>query len=143
MFTNINVGKDELLQLVLVGQPELRDRINHPARQQLAQRVSSAFPLPAMNCKTVGAYIAHRMQVAGAWDEVFDADACDAIFAATGGVPRLVNLLCDLCLVYAYSAGMDHVTALTVEVVLDDGVFFPERRDATFMSRATRYARRA
>ena len=58
-------------------------------------------------------------------------------------MPHLVNQLCNLCLVYAWSAGMDHVTALTVDVVLDDGVFFPECRDATFISRATRYARRA
>ena len=146
MFTNINSGKDELLQLVLVGQPELRDRIDRPALRQLAQRVSSAFHLPVMERQTVAAYIAHRMRVAGAARDVFDAEACDAIFAATGGVPRLVNQLCDLCLLYAYSAGMDDVIGLTVDVVLSDDVFFPETGRVEFVSHGTRrsqVARRA
>ena len=140
MLTNINSGKDDLVQLVLVGQPELRDRINRPDLRQLAQRVSSAFHLPAMARETVAAYIAHRMQVAGATYQVFDTAACDAIFAATGGVPRLVNQLCDLCLLYAYSAGMDDVTGLTVDVVLDDGVFFPQANHVEFISHTTRAA---
>jgi type II secretory pathway predicted ATPase ExeA len=140
MFTNINSGKDELLQLVMVGQPELRDRINRPALRQLAQRVSSAFHLPAMERQTVAAYITHRMQVAGTAYDVFDAAACDAIFAATGGVPRLVNQLCDLCLLYAYSAGLDAVTELTVDVVLNDDVFFPELGHVEFISHTTRRA---
>ena len=140
MFTNINSGKDDLLQLVLVGQPELRDRVNRPALRQLAQRVSSAFHLPVMDRETVAAYIAHRMRVAGAAYDVFDAEACDAIHSATGGVPRLVNQLCDLCLLYAYSAGMDEVTGLTVDVVLSDDVFFPETGRVEFVSHTTRAA---
>ncbi len=131
MFTNINANKDELLQLVLVGQPELRDTINRPDLQQFAQRVSSAFHLSAMDRQTVADYIAHRMGVAGAQQEVFNKDACDAIFETTGGVPRLVNQLCDLCLVYAFTAEIPTVNRLTVEVVLADGVFFPGRRTAT------------
>jgi type II secretory pathway predicted ATPase ExeA len=128
MFTNINANKDELLQIVLVGQPELRDTVNRPDLLQFAQRVSSAFHLAAMDRRTVAAYIAHRMQVAGAQHEVFNTEACDAIFDVTGGVPRLVNQLADLCLVYAFTAEIPHVNALTVEVVLSDGVFFPARR---------------
>ena len=143
MLTNINSGKDERLQLVLVGQPELRDRIERPALRQLAQRVSSAFHLPGMERQTVAAYIDHRMQVAGATSNVFDPEACDAIFAATHGVPRLVNQLCDLSLLYAYSAGMDHVTGLTVEVVIDDDVFFPQTNHVEFISNTTRAAQLA
>jgi general secretion pathway protein A len=124
MFTNINSGKDELLQLVLVGQPELRDIIRRPDLLQFAQRVSSAFHLGAMDAPTVRAYIRHRLQVAGATREIFLTSAADLIHEVTGGVPRLVNQLCDLALVYAFINGHSQVMRLTVQQVLEDGVFF-------------------
>lgn len=124
MFTNINTGKDELLQLVLVGQPELRDMVRQPGLRQFAQRVSSAFHLSAMDRNTVRGYISHRMKVAGAETEVFQRSARDLIHAATGGVPRLVNQLSDLALVYAFTKGNKTVTRLTVQQVLEDGTFF-------------------
>ena len=124
MFTNINANKDELLQLVLVGQPELREMVSRPDLQQFAQRVSSAFHLPAMDEKTVADYISHRMAVAGSTQSVFSKAAKALIAERTGGVPRLVNKLCDLCLVYAFTAEARSVTRLTVERVLEDGVFF-------------------
>ena len=129
MFTNINANKDELLQLVLVGQPELRDMIHRPDLTQFAQRVSSAFHLPGMDAATVHAYIQHRMKVAGATTEVFQSRACALIYRATRGVPRLVNQLCDLSLVYTFTNEMTAVTEATVRQVLDDGVFFAARQD--------------
>ncbi len=68
MFTNINAGKDELLQLVLVGQPELRDMVRRPDLTQFAQRVAASFHLPAMDAATVRHYISHRLKVAGGRD---------------------------------------------------------------------------
>jgi type II secretory pathway predicted ATPase ExeA len=124
MFTNINSGKDELLQLVLVGQPELRDVISQPNMRQFAQRVASNFHLTAMDRATVHAYVAHRMQVAGRPRRVFGKAAVDLIHDRTGGVPRLVNQLCDLSLVYAFTRGRKLVSVETVQQVLDDGVFF-------------------
>lgn len=124
MFTNINSGKDELLQLVLVGQPELRDMVRRPDLTQFAQRVSSAFHLPAMDAPTVRAYIRHRLKIAGAKGDIFSVTAADLIHEATGGVPRMVNQLCDLSLVYAYTKEASRVTRLTVQQVLEDGVFF-------------------
>lgn len=129
MLTNINSGKDELLQLVLVGQPELRDLIRRPDLRQFAQRVSSAFHLPAMDQQTVRNYISHRMARAGATGELFHLSARDLIFEASGGVPRLVNQLCDLALVYAFTKGNKTVTRLTVQQVLEDGVFFVDTLD--------------
>jgi type II secretory pathway predicted ATPase ExeA len=126
MFTNINANKDELLQLVLVGQPELRDLVRRPDLRQFAQRVSAAFHLNKMDQATVRAYISHRLKVAGAKTELFHLSARDLIHEATGGVPRLVNKLCDLALVYAFTKGNKTVTRMTVEQVLDDGVFFNE-----------------
>ena len=126
MFTNINANKDELLQLVLVGQPELRDMVRRPDLRQFAQRVSSAFHLNTMDVRTVRAYISHRLKVAGAEAELFHISARDLIFEATRGVPRLVNKLCDLALVYTFTKGNKIVTRMTVQQVLDDGVFFTD-----------------
>lgn len=124
MFTNINSNKDELLQLVLVGQPELRDIVRQPHLRQFAQRVSSAFHLGPMDGATVRDYIRHRLHVAGAEHEIFSVPAADLVHEATGGIPRLVNQLCDLSMVYAFTKGQQTVNRLTVQQVLEDGVFF-------------------
>ena len=127
MFTNINANKDELLQLVLVGQPELRDLIRRPDLTQFAQRVSAAFHLEAMDAPTVRAYIRHRLAVAGTTEDIFSLSATDMIHTYTGGVPRLVNQLSDLSMVYAYTNDQKRIQRLTVQQVLDDGVFFAAR----------------
>ncbi|PQO22983.1 ATPase [Rhodobacteraceae bacterium WD3A24] len=124
MLTNINTNKDELLQLVLVGQPELRETVRRPELIQFAQRIAANYHIPAMDAPTVLAYIGHRLTVAGGSPELFSKPAAELIQAATGGVPRLVNQLCDLSLTYAYSAGQRRVKRDTVLQVLDDGVFF-------------------
>lgn len=124
MFTNINSGKDELLQLVLVGQPELRATVLQPGLSQFAQRVSAAFHLPAMDVPTTRAYIRHRLAHAGAADDIFSPAAMDLVAERARGVPRLVNQLCDLALVYAFTKNQKRVGRLTVQQVLDDGVFF-------------------
>jgi type II secretory pathway predicted ATPase ExeA len=124
MFTNINSNKDELLQLVLVGQPELRDTILKPDLRQFAQRVASSFHLGTMDAETVNAYIAHRLSVAGAKKNLFTRAATDLVHAQTGGVPRLVNQLCDLAMVYTFTANQKIVTERMVQQVLDDGTFF-------------------
>lgn len=124
MFTNINANKDELLQLVLVGQPELRDIVRRADLRQFAQRVSAAFHLAAMDAQTVRAYIRHRLEVAGGSPDIFSLPAADLVYDASGGVPRLVNQLCDFAMVYAYTKNTMKVTRLTVQQVLDDGVFF-------------------
>lgn len=124
MFTNINANKDELVQLVLVGQPELRTLVLRPDLRQFAQRVAASFHLPSMTAPMVKEYINHRLSVAGATRNIFQAPACELIFEATEGVPRLVNQLCDLSLVYTFTRGMQNVTRAIVEQVLDDGVFF-------------------
>lgn len=126
MFTNINANKDELLQLVLVGQPELRDIIRQPGLRQFAQRISAAFHLSTMDQTTVRAYIKHRLEVAGAPSDLFSQGAADLVCEAARGVPRLVNQICDFSMVYAYAKGNKKISRLTVQQVLDDGVFFSE-----------------
>lgn len=124
MFTNINTGKDILLQLVLVGQPELRDIVDRPDMRQFAQRVASSFHLGMMDRKTVRAYIDHRLKVVGMKRRIFNDAAVDLIYKATRGVPRLVNQLCDLAMVYAFSLDRKRVTESHVGQVLEDGTLF-------------------
>ncbi len=129
MFTNINTGRDVLLQLVLVGQPELRDIVGRRDMRQFAQRVAALFHLPAMDLPTMRDYIQHRLAVAGRTRRLFTADAVALIHEKTGGVPRMVNRLCDLALVYAFTAGRKMVDPKIIQDVLDDGAFFPVEAD--------------
>lgn len=124
MFTNINSNKDELLQLVLVGQPELRDIVHRPELRQFAQRVSSSFHLTSMERSTVRKYVEHRLHVAGAERNLFSPAATNLIYEATQGVPRLVNQLCDLAMVYAFTRERKGISGHLVQQVLDDGAFF-------------------
>lgn len=124
MFTNINANKDQLLQLILVGQPELRDLMRRPDLRQFAQRVSSAFHLGTMDAASVAAYVAHRLTIAGGRPEIFTPASLELVHKITGGVPRLVNQLCDLALVYAFAGHLDSVTDETIRYVLADGAYF-------------------
>ena len=124
MFTNINANSDVLLQLVLVGQPELRTTVRRQDLRQFAQRVAASFHLEAMDARTVNAYIGHRLRMSGAERNLFSETASDLVYEATGGVPRLVNQLCDLSMVYAFTKSQKTVTRTTIQQVLDDGAFF-------------------
>ncbi|WP_392665133.1 ExeA family protein [Amaricoccus sp. B4] len=120
MFSNINADKDELIQLVLVGQPELRDLIAQPRLVQFAQRVAAEYHLPGMSMEQVQAYIAHRLAVAGADHEIFSPAACEYVHRASRGIPRLVNQICDYALVYAYTDALATVDAAVIEQVVTD-----------------------
>lgn len=120
MFSNINADKDELIQLVLVGQPELRDLIAQPRLVQFAQRVAAEYHLPGMSMEQVQAYIAHRLAVAGANHEIFTPAACEYVHRASRGIPRLVNQICDYALVYAYTDALATVDAAVIEQVVTD-----------------------
>ncbi len=104
MLSNINSEKDELLQIILVGQPELRDLIARPELRQFSQRISSDFNLGPLSKVETTKYIRRRLAIAGATTEIFPERTCELIHEATGGVPRLINILCDFCLLYGFSA---------------------------------------
>ncbi|MEO0771799.1 MAG: AAA family ATPase [Pseudomonadota bacterium] len=122
MLTNINFAEHELVQLMLIGQSELRDMIMRPDLRQLAQRVSASVHLPGLTREDVGAYIAHRMALAGADHPVFEEPTHDLIFDATQGTTRLINQLCDYALLYAFAEGETVVNADAVNTVTGDGV---------------------
>lgn len=123
MLTNINSNKDELIQLILMGQPELREMITSPELRQFAQRVSASFHLNAMDAETTGGYIKHRLRHAGGTGEEFSLGAIDLIHISSGGVPRLVNKLADISMVYAVTAEQTYISRLTVQEVLNDNIF--------------------
>lgn len=134
MLTNINSNKDELLQLVLLGQPELQEIITRPELRQFAQRVSATYHLNPMDTLTTHAYIAHRLRHAGGTGEEFTSQAIQYIFAHSQGIPRMVNKVCDLALVYAASAGADVVDVDVIEELMNDGIIIPLDQPPFFLT---------
>jgi general secretion pathway protein A len=120
LLSNINSDQDLVLQILLVGQPELRATLARPALRQLSQRVAADFHLLPLSREDTGGYIRHRVGVAGGPTALFQQDAIEMIHARTGGIPRLVNQLCDYALVYAYSDQRARVDAEIVGQVLRD-----------------------
>ena len=125
MLTNINSNKDELLQLVLVGQPELRQMIMRPDLRQFAQRVTATYHIGSLDRSAVAGYIQHRLTHVGGTGTEFTAEAIDLVHKHTHGIPRLVNKLCDFSMVYAATEERRVVDAAIIEEVLDDGIFLP------------------
>lgn len=124
MLTNINSNKDELIQLVLVGQNELREVIKRPELRQLAQRIAASFHLRPLSEGAVHDFIVHRLRVAGGTGEEINQNARKLIYQVAQGIPRLINQICDMSLLYAWSADSTVVDAKVVQAVIDDGVFF-------------------
>ncbi|MBK0327508.1 AAA family ATPase [Rhodobacteraceae bacterium F11138] len=120
MLTNINAGKDSLLMLFLVGQPQLRDRLRQPNNNQIAQRVGASFHLKAMSAEDTCNYVRHRLKVAGAEDEIFDDAALKRIHEVSGGVPRLVNVVCELALVAAFGDEVRHIDGAYLDAFLKE-----------------------
>ncbi len=125
MLTNINSNKDELLQLILVGQPELRQMVMRPELRQFAQRVTATYHIASLDRAAVAGYIQHRLSHVGGTGSEFTAEAIDLVHYHTHGIPRLVNKLCDFAMVYAATEERRIVDAAIIEEVLDDGVFLP------------------
>ncbi|HMK86471.1 MAG TPA: AAA family ATPase [Steroidobacteraceae bacterium] len=120
LLSNVNSETDLVLQIMLVGQPELRGKLSRPELRQFAQRISVDFHLRPLDLGETHAYIRHRLRVAGGDESLFLPDAVEFIFARTSGIPRLVNHLCDFALVYAFAEGRKDVDAeLLSQVVLE------------------------
>jgi general secretion pathway protein A len=103
VLSNINAEKHLLLQTILVGQPELRDTLRRPDMKQLAQRIAIDYHLGTLKRDETHAYVQHRLGVAGGVPDLIDSDAVELVHTNTGGVPRLINILCDTALVYGFA----------------------------------------
>ncbi len=120
LLSNINAGQDVMLQLVLVGQPELVDKLKSPKLVQFAQRISVEYHLSPLNYEETEKYIYHRILVAKGSISLFSQNACAAIYYFTGGVPRLINNISDLALVFAFAEDEETVTLSTVLEVIKE-----------------------
>ncbi len=111
MLSNVNAGKHVVLQTFLVGQPELLDMLRQPQLRQFAQRINVDYHLQPLNLEDTVAYVKHRLTVAGGDAEVFSVGAVALVHEASGGVPRLINQLCDTALVYAFAGEQASINA--------------------------------
>ncbi|MFU8762921.1 MAG: ExeA family protein, partial [Haliea sp.] len=104
LLTNLETNSEKLLQIILIGQPELAQLLQRPELRQLNQRITARYNLAPLSPEETGAYIRHRLQVAGLAPgrELFPADVVRGIHRTTRGIPRLINVLCDRILLGAY-----------------------------------------
>lgn len=120
VLSNVNAGKHMLLQTILVGQPELRTTLSLPSMRQFAQRIVVDYHLTPLRRDETHAYVAHRLAVAGGNPDLISRDAVELVHECAGGIPRLVNILCDTALVYGFAEQRPGVDIELVELVLAD-----------------------
>ena len=124
MLSNINADKNQLLQIMLVGQPQLKDMLMRPELLQFAQRIEVDFHIKPFAASDVESYIRHRLAIAGREAPLFTPEACARIAEASQGIPRRINILCNTTLVYGFSAEAESIDLELVEEVLSDKAEF-------------------
>jgi general secretion pathway protein A len=115
LLTNLETTKRKLLQIFLIGQPELKALLKRQGLRQLDQRITARYHLTPLTLNETAAYIRHRLQVGGNTEDIFGPSAVRAVFRLSRGVPRLINTLCDRCLLGAYAENKRKVDARLVE----------------------------
>jgi general secretion pathway protein A len=140
LLTNLETSQRKLLQIILIGQPELREMLARPELEQLAQRVIARYHLEALSEAETRRYIRHRLAVAGLTRErPFDREVMGRIHELSRGIPRRINLLCDRALLGAYAGGHPSVGLATVEKAAKE-VFAAPRPAAELRSRRRQLA---
>jgi general secretion pathway protein A len=121
MLSGIETTKEKALRIILAGQPELNEKLNSPELVQLAQRVRLRFHLTALTKNETTAYIDHRLEVAGSQGRrIFAEDTYPTIYKYTGGVPRLVNTLCDTAMMAAFGHDRDTVSSDDLDAAIQE-----------------------
>jgi general secretion pathway protein A len=120
LLTNLETAKEKLLQMVLLGQPELRQLLQRQNLRQLSQRITARYHLAPLNQEETLAYVKHRMQVAGAQRNPFRRSAMRALYQRSGGVPRLINIIADRSLAGAYAGESGNVTPAMVNAAANE-----------------------
>jgi general secretion pathway protein A len=120
MLSNLQSDDQMLLQIMLVGQPELRKKIRKPNLAQLNQRITVAYHLPALTREETEGYITFRLEKAGGKSGLFTHEAIDLIHETSLGIPRTINIICDTALVYAYADDLETINAPVIQQVIDD-----------------------
>ena len=110
LLTNLEVSTHKLLQIILIGQPELQEMLDRPELRQLAQRITARFHLTPLGREETGEYISHRLKVAGLRRQVFTTTAVQEVFKVSGGIPRLINTICERSMIGAYGMNVPMVS---------------------------------
>src|SRR5262245_4507198 len=110
LLTNLETRSQKLLQIILIGQPELRDVLSRLELRQLAQRITGRYHLAPLSREETSAYVNHRMRVAGCSAEVFSRSALREVHRLSDGVPRIINVICDRALLGAFTQETHHIT---------------------------------
>ncbi|HEY2035810.1 MAG TPA: AAA family ATPase [Steroidobacteraceae bacterium] len=111
LLTNLETNTQKLLQIILIGQPELRELLARNELRQLAQRITGRYHLNPLSTEETAAYVRHRLRVAGATADIFNRFALEEIYRLSAGVPRVINVICDRALLGGYSLDRHRVTA--------------------------------
>jgi type II secretory pathway predicted ATPase ExeA len=136
LLSGVETTKDKVLRIILAGQPELNNKLDAPELVQLAQRIRLRFHLGTLSLEELQAYVQHRLEVAGAGDrQIFAADSFAEMYRYTGGVPRLINTLCDTAMMAAYTSDRDYVSAEDIVSAVE------ELRWVEFAARNTQHSR--
>jgi general secretion pathway protein A len=114
LLTNLETAKQKLLQIILIGQPELRTLLDRPEMRQIAQRITGRYHLEPLSREDTAAYVRHRMRVAGAQSDVFTSTAIRELYKRSRGIPRLINVIADRALLAAYTQDRRAVDAKLV-----------------------------
>jgi general secretion pathway protein A len=121
LLSGVETTKDKVLRIILAGQPELNDKLDAPELVQLAQRIRLRFHLGTLSIEDMRAYVQHRLEVAGSADrEIFTEETFGEIYRYTGGVPRLINTLCDTSMMVAYGADRDYVDVADIATAVGE-----------------------
>jgi general secretion pathway protein A len=110
LLTNLETETQKLLQIILIGQPELRDMLSRNDLRQLAQRITGRYHLDPLSREESAAYVKHRLRIAGATVEIFSSGALTELYRTSGGVPRLLNIIGDRALLGGYSEDRHNIT---------------------------------
>jgi type II secretory pathway predicted ATPase ExeA/pSer/pThr/pTyr-binding forkhead associated (FHA) protein len=121
LLSGVETTKEKVLRIILAGQPELSEKLDAPELIQLTQRIRLRFHLTTLSAPEMRAYVQHRLEVAGGGDrQIFSEDCFPDLFRYTGGVPRLVNTLCDTALMAAFTADRDTVTLADIHQAIEE-----------------------
>lgn len=129
LLTNLETAKQKLLQIILIGQPELRELLDRPEMRQIAQRITGRYHLEPLRRDDAAAYVRHRLRVAGAQSDVFTPGAIRTLFKRGRGIPRLINVIADRALLAAYTQDKRSVDAKLVALAASE-VFGARRHRA-------------
>jgi len=116
LLTNLETNKQKLLQIILIGQPELKELLGRHELRQLAQRITARFHLRPLSQEECTDYIVHRLSVSGFEEHLFEPKAIEEVFKRTAGVPRLINVLCDRAMLGAYAKNRKSISAKMIKI---------------------------